>query len=267
VLRRLFALMFLLALLGAALYYSGLLPRNFLPRGLGPMAHRLGEAKVTAAVKAALRLNRLTKDAAIDVSSEDGVVTLRGEVGSDEAQKSAEQVAGAVPEVRQVVSHLKVVAGPDRPAEGRSLGESLDDRALEVGVRLALSLRRELQGSDIEVRAFRRQVTLTGEARSEAAHRVAVDTARETDGVTGVTDELRAPGPTSERSPGARRDAVERAVASNPHLAKYSIRVAQEDGRLVLHGRVRSGAEKDLAGVLAREAARGPIENALQIRP
>lgn len=266
-LRRLFALMMLLALLGAALYYSKLLPRDFLPRGLGPVAQRLEEAKVTGAVKAALRLNRLTKDGAIDVSSEDGVVTLRGEVGSEEARQAADQVAAAVPDVRQVVSHLQVVAAPARPAAGRSLGESLDDRALEVGVRLALSLRRELQGSNIEVRAFRRQVTLTGEVRSEAARRVAVETARETDGVTGVTDELRPPGQTSERSPGARRDAVERAVASNPHLAKYSIRVAEEDGRLVLHGRVRTGAEKDLAGVLAREAARGPIENALQIRP
>lgn len=266
-LRRLFALMILLALLGAALYYSRLLPRSFLRGGLGPVAQRLEEAKVTGAVKAALRLNRFTNDGAIDVSSEDGVVTLRGEVGSDEARQAADQVAAAVPEVRQVVSHLKVVTLPAQPAEGRSLGESLDDRALEVGVRLALSLRRELRGSDIEVRAFRRQVTLAGQVGSDAAHRVAVETARDTAGVIGVTDEIRPPGPPSGRSPGARRDAAERAVAANPHLARYSIRVAEEDGRLVLHGRVRTGAEKDLAGVLAREAARGPIENALQIRP
>src|SRR5260370_428850 len=240
--------MILLALLGAALYYSRLLPRSFLSRGLGPVAQRLEEAKVTGAVKAALRLNRLTKDGAIDVSSEDGVVTLRGEVGSDEARQAADQVAAAVPDVRQVVSHLKVVTLPPQPAEGRSLGESLDDRALEVGVRLALSLRRELRDSDIEVRAFRRQVTLAGQVGSDAAHRVAVQTARDTAGVIGVTDELRPPGPTSDRSPGAGREAAERAVAANPHLARYSIRVAEEDGRLVLHGRVRPGAEKDLAG-------------------
>ncbi len=266
-LRRLFALVILLALLGAALYYSRLVPRSFLPGGLGPVAQRLEEAKVTGAVKAALRLNRLTKDGAIDVSSEDGVVTLRGEVGSDEARQAADQVAAAEPEVRQVVSHLKVVTPAAQPAEGRSLGESLDDRALEVEVRLALSLRRELRGSDIEVRAFRRQVTLAGEVGSDAAHRIAVQTARDTAGVIGVTDEIRPPGPPSDRSPGARRDAAERAVAANPHLARYRTRVAGEDSRLVLHGRVRTGAEKDLAGVLAREAARGPIENALQVRP
>jgi osmotically-inducible protein OsmY len=268
VLKRLFALVILLGFLGAGLYYSKLLPKGFLPKNLGPVARHLEEAKVTGAVKAALRLNRLTKDGGIDVSSEDGVVTLRGEVGSEEARQAADQVAAAVPAVRQVVSHLKVVTLPAPSAEGRSLGESLDDRALEVGVRLALSLRRELQGSDIEVQAFRRQVTLTGEVRSDATRRAAVQTARDTAGVIGVTDDLRLPGaPPGEPSSGARREAAERAVAANPHLARYGIRVAEMDGRLVLRGRVRTGAEKDLAGVLAREAAPGPIENALQIRP
>jgi len=258
----------LLALVGAGLYYSKLLPRGLLWKDLGPVAQRLEEAKVTGAVKAALRLNRLTKDGGIDVSSEDGVVTLRGEVGSDEAREAADQVAAAVPEVRQVVSHLKVVRLPAPSPEGRSLGESLDDRALEVGVRLALSLRRELQGSDIEVQAFRRQVTLRGEVRSDPARRVAVQTARDTAGVIGVTDDMRLPGTKAgEASPGARREAAEKAVTANPHLARYGIRVAELDGRLILRGRVRTGAEKDLAGVLAREASRAPIENALQIRP
>ncbi len=260
--------MILLALVGAGLYYSKLLPRGLLWKDLGPVAQRLEEAKVTGAVKAALRLNRLTKDGGIDVSSEDGVVTLRGEVGSDEAREAADQVAAAVPEVRQVVSHLKVVRLPAPSPEGRSLGESLDDRALEVGVRLALSLRRELQGSDIEVQAFRRQVTLRGEVRSDPARRVAVQTARDTAGVIGVTDDMRLPGTKAgEASPGARREAAEKAVTANPHLARYGIRVAELDGRLILRGRVRTGAEKDLAGVLAREASRAPIENALQIRP
>src|SRR5207247_11289621 len=151
------------------------------------------EAKVTGAVKAALRLNRLTKDGAIDVSSEEGIVTLRGEVGSEEARQAADQVAAAVPEVRQVVSHLKVGSVSAPAPEGRSLGESLDDRALEVGVRLAISLRRELQGSDIEVQAFRRQVTLAGQVKSDAASRVAVQTARDTQGELGGEDGLTHP--------------------------------------------------------------------------
>ena len=268
-LRRLFTFVVLLALIAGGLLYFKLLPAGLLPRNLGLLGQRLEEAKLTGAVKAALRLNRLTSEGQVDVSSEDGVVTLRGEVGSGEAAEAAARVAGAVPDVRQVVSHLKVVASPPPGPEGRSLGESLDDHALEVGVRLALSLRRELHGSDIEVRAFRRQVTLAGEVGSDAARQVAVQTTRDTAGVAGVKDDLRLGG-SSSRDPaggGPDADAVRKALRANPSVGDFGIEVATENGRLVLRGQVRTRAEKDLAGLLARDAAGGPVENALQIHP
>lgn len=269
-LRRLFTLVVLLALVAAGLYYLKLLPAGLLPKDLGIFGQRLGEAKLTAAVKAALRLNRLTRDGRVEVSSEEGVVTLRGEVGSGEAAEAAARVTGAVPDVRQVVSHLKVVASPPPGPEGRSLGENFDDHALEVEVRLALSLRRELRGSDIEVRAFRRQVTLAGEVGSDVVRQVAVQTARETAGVAGVKDDLRVGGSSSRPSPpggGPNADAARRALRTHPSLGEYGIEVANEEGRLVLRGQVRTRAEKDLAGLLARDAAGGPVENALQIHP
>jgi osmotically-inducible protein OsmY len=269
-LRRLFTLVVLLALLAAGLYYLKLLPAGLVPKDLGLFGQRLEETRLTASVKAALRLNRLTRDGRVDVSSEEGVVTLRGEVGSGEAAEAAARVAGAVPDVKQVVSHLKVVASPPPGAEGRSLGESLDDRALEVEVRLALSLRRELRFSDIEVRAFRRQVTLAGEVGSDVARQVAVQTTRETAGVAGLKDDLRVGGSSSRPSPppgGPDADAVRKALRTNPSLGEYGIEVATEGGRLVLRGQVRTRAERDLAGLLARDAAGGPVENALQIHP
>jgi osmotically-inducible protein OsmY len=196
-LKRLLALVLLLALLAAGLYSMKLLPGGFLSKGLAPLEQRFEEAKLTAAVRAALRLNRLTRDGRIEVSSEEGVVTLRGEVASDETRETAARVAAAVPEVRQIVSHLKVTGAPV-PAPGRSLGESLDDRTLEVEVRVALSLRRELKGSDIEVRAFRRQVMLSGDVADDVSRRVARETARQTAGVAGVKDNLRLRGAGAE---------------------------------------------------------------------
>ena len=259
-LRRLFALVVLLALLAAGLYYLKLLPAGYLPKDLGFLGQRFEETRLTAAVKAALRLNRLTNDSRLDVSSEEGVVTLRGEVGTGEAAEAASRVAGAVPDVKQVVSHLKVVASPPPGAEGRSLGENLDDHALEVEVRMALSLRRELRGSDIEVRAFRRQVTLAGAVACDSARKVAVQTARETAGVAGVKDDLRIGGASSDTSPAAGPDAeaARKALRANPSLGTYQIEVAAEAGRLVLRGQVRTRAEKELAGLLARDAGGGP---------
>jgi len=42
--------------------------------------------------------------------------------------------------------------------------------------------------------------------------------------------------------------------------------VREENGRLVLRGHVRTSAEKDLAAALAREAARKPVENGLDVQ-
>ena len=269
-LKRLFAFVVLLALVAAGLYYAKMLPPGVLPNGFSGVGQRLEDVKVKAAVTAALRLNRQIQDAAVEVGSDEGVVTLRGAVASEASRGIAEKVAAAVPDVTQVVNHLKVVASPPAAsATGRSMGENLDDHALEVQVRLALSLRRELKGSDVEVRAFRREVTLTGEVAEERARKVAEETARDTVGVAGVKDDLRLRGEDApEALAKATVEAVQGALRANPNLEKLNIAVTAGDhGRFVLRGVVRTGAEKDLAGVLAREAAGGPVDNALQIHP
>ncbi len=261
-LKRLFAMVVLLALAGGALYFWGLFSGD--QGRLGLVGHRLQDAKVTASVRAALALNRHLKPYALEVATENGVVTLRGQVPAQSLSELAGRVVGAVPDVVQVVNHLQVVAGPAASGpEARTIGESLDDRSLEVEVRFALSLRRELGGTDITVSAFRRQVTLNGDVGREAQRDVALEAARAVPGVSGVTDSIKVRG---EATPGG-RVAAERAIRTNPNLAPYGLRVEEDQGKLVLRGHVRTGAEKDLAGLLAREGAGGPVENALQIMP
>jgi hypothetical protein len=60
---------------------------------------------------------------------------------------------------------------------------------------------------------------------------------------------------------------VEQALASNPHLGPFGLGVKVDGNRLVLQGRVRSEIEKELAGAVAREAAGGPVDNAVEVRP
>jgi osmotically-inducible protein OsmY len=229
-----------------------------------------GEIKDTAttgAVKAAFGLNRRLREHDLSVSTENGVVTLRGELPSAELRTLAMRVAQAVPDVRVVVDQLRVTDRAPAPrADGRTLGESLDDRSLEVQVRLAFSLNRDLKGADVEVRSFRRQLTLAGEVASEAQRALALETARETAGVETVRSELRVRGGGGGPA-GNRRHAAEAALAGNASLAGTQIEVAEEDGQLVLKGRVRSAAERDLAALLARDAAGGPVRIALEIRP
>src|SRR5262249_35151987 len=162
-LRRLFVLCLLLAVAGVAfLAWSGD-TSLFRARDLKSLGAGLEDAKTTAAVKAAVSLNRGLRPHGLAVSTERGVVTLRGTVPDDALRATAERVAASVSDVRQVVNHIEASPTAARavPAD-RTLGETLDDRSLEVQVRLALSLNRELKNADIRVEAFRRTVTLSG---------------------------------------------------------------------------------------------------------
>jgi osmotically-inducible protein OsmY len=140
----------------------------------------------------------------VDAGDQEGVVILRGEVPNEELRAAAERRAAAVPDVRQVVNELGVNPALSQPADaGRTLGESFDDRALEAKVKLAFSLDRGLKGTDIEVRSYRRQVTLTGHVDSPAQRQLAVEVARRTSDVAGVTDRMAVRGATAPIPPAA----------------------------------------------------------------
>ena len=154
------------------------------------------------------------------------------------------------------------------PAD-RTLGENLDDRALEAKIHLAFTLNRGLDGTDITVRAYRREVVLAGTVDSKAQRTLAAEMAENAPEVARVENEIRLRGETTgpattsaDVADSAKR--VERALARQPEPGR--IEVLERTG-LVLHGRVRIGAEKDLAGYLAREVAWRPVDNGLRIGP
>jgi len=66
------------------------------------------DAALTAKVKTALSLSKRIPADEINVDSKGGVVTLRGEVPSNEVRQLAESVAGDVPGVETVANHLFV---------------------------------------------------------------------------------------------------------------------------------------------------------------
>lgn len=69
------------------------------------------EAALTTKVKTAFALSKQVPAGDIDVSSDGDVVTLRGDVPSQDVRMKAESVAGDVPGVRVVQNHLYVTAG------------------------------------------------------------------------------------------------------------------------------------------------------------
>lgn len=293
---RLLALIVLVGLLVAGLYYwrqSDAGARAAATEGIGDVGDRIGEVgqsvgsrlrdtKVTGQVKAALELSRTLQPYSFEVDTDNEVVVLRGEVPTEELRLAAQRVAAGVPDVKEVRNEIRV-GGNAAPVEGsgtRSVGESFDDRALEAKVNTAFSLNREMKGSDVKVSAFKREVTLTGTVTGEAQKQLAVALARDTAGVTGVRDQIAGPGAGAPPAPGAaapaatgaatssdRARAAQAALAANKSLAGYGLTVREERGRLLLAGRVRTAAEKDLAALLARDAAGVPVENTVTIQP
>jgi hyperosmotically inducible periplasmic protein len=236
-LRSLLALFILLLLAGAAYYYWRYRPAEVqgARRALGSVGEKLQATKTAAAVKAALELDRNLKQYPIDVDAgaQEGVVVLRGEVPSEAARADVERRVAAVPDVRQVANELRVnPALPQAAADaGRTLGESFDDRALEAKVRMALSLNRDLKGTHIDVRSYRRQVTLAGQVDSPAQHQLAVEIATRTTDVVGVTDQIGVRGQTAP--PPASSPAVPPLPAATP-TPRPGARYHVETGRIVL---------------------------------
>jgi hyperosmotically inducible periplasmic protein len=291
-LRRLLALLVLGVLVVGVVYVwkyqPGRLPSLRQPR-LGEVGDKLGQigatvsekfraTKIKGAVKAALELNRNLNAYPIDVDAQDdGTVMLRGEVPSEDLRSTAARVAASVPDVARVENELRVNGGVPAPqGEGRSLGENFDDHALEAKVKLAYSLNRDMKGSDVKVAAFRREVTLAGTVASDAQRKLAVQVAQQTPQVAAVKDSLQVAGSAPEATaapPAAGASAADRAqraqaaLVGNANLAVYVLKVQEQGGRLVLTGRVRTGAEKDLAGVVARDAAGAAVDNNVIVQP
>jgi len=277
--RRLLGLLVILALAGAGLYYwQHRAAGTTAQQALGQVGEKLRAAKTTGEIKAALELNRNLRPYSIDVDvTGNGVAALKGEVPREDFRAEAQQVAAAVPGVSQVRNEIRINPSLPPPGEGgRTLGENFDDKALEAKVKLAFSLNRGLDGTKLTVSAYRREVTVGGTVDTPEHHQLALKVAGDTADVIKVDDEIRlrgqaaaAPAATPAApaaAAGDRAQAAKRALAANPSLAPYDIQVREQGGRIVLSGRVRTAAEKDLAGMLARDATGAQIDNALEVR-
>lgn len=177
----------LLAVLGGGAYYYLKLHPEKAPwkGGVAAVQQKVETAKLSTEVKAALSLRESLKGSDIDVSGEKDVITLRGKVPTAEAVKTAETIAASVPGVRQVVNFLQVdtgaVAAGD--ADGRSIGEKVDDEALELKVRAAFKLDRELVDAGFSVTSMRKALVLTSATATSAQKKRALVVARSVEGV------------------------------------------------------------------------------------
>jgi len=176
------------------------------------------DAWLTTKVKAQYWGDDVLDGSDIDVDTNNDVVTLHGTVPTAAAREHAMNVARATEGVKKVVDNLTIgpkrdraVARAERAAReaardakdtakgaGRSAsegvgtaGQTINDAWITTKVKSQYWGDDVLEGSRINVDTANRIVTLKGTVPNEAARTHAIGVARDTEGVKGVTDQLK----------------------------------------------------------------------------
>ena len=188
---RLALLVVVLAVLGAAVFYLRTNPDKAPWKGgVASVQEKVSTVRLGAEVRAALSLRESLKNLDISVSAEKDVVTLRGKVPSAEVSKTVESVASSVPGVRQVVNFLEIdntVGTGSQESDDRTIGERVDDEALELKVRAAFKLDKSLADAGFEVKAMKRVIRLASPSATAEQKKRAVEVARSIEGVASVS--------------------------------------------------------------------------------
>jgi osmotically-inducible protein OsmY len=181
---------------------------------------------------------------AIAVSVDDGVVTLRGTVGSFREKQEAKHDAERIYGVKDVKNELDVrILNEHRRSDAELRGDVLQAMMLDSVV-----------PTTIDAKVDNGVVTLTGKANWQFQRDEAESVAGNILGVMGVEDavELIAPGPTAHDV----EHSIKKAMERNAKLDAESVEVESSDGTVTLRGTVSSWADHDEA-VAAAWAAPG----------
>lgn len=154
----------------------------------------VSDAWITTKIASRYFLDPDIKGRNIDIDTKDGMVVLKGTVGSYSARRQAVGIARQTDGVKEVRDELQVAASADRStntgrAASRAAGQ-VDDGWITTRIQSKYFLEGDVQGSQIDVSSRRGVVTLTGTVRTEQAKQSAVQLARDTDGVRSVRDRL-----------------------------------------------------------------------------
>jgi hyperosmotically inducible protein len=151
------------------------------------------DAGITTKVKAKLAVDDVVKAHEIDVTTENGVVTLTANIDSDDAKQRALSLARetkGVVEVRDMISVRSETGSGDAPDLDRAGETVVDDAGITLNVKSRLLSDDLVKGLGIDVDTRAGVVYLTGNVSSEQERDQAVKLARETEGVQDVQANL-----------------------------------------------------------------------------
>lgn len=201
----------------------------------------------TSKVKTALMLSKHVSTFDINVTTNQGAVTLSGEVPSEETRRLAVAIAQDTPGVKLVQDNLVVNPGAERNKD--TLADRVADLEIKTILIDQLARSPELKDKRLTVQVSKRIVTLDGAVDSPTQKRAAEQVVLQVPGVQGIAGTL------SVANAQAGLDTVEDKLARRVEFELYSTRavplknvqIRSQDGTVILSGGVGSRAEKLLA--------------------
>tara|TARA_Y100000782_G_scaffold25591_1_gene28238 strand:- start:131 stop:961 length:831 start_codon:yes stop_codon:yes gene_type:complete len=150
-------------------------------------------ATTTATIKSKLLWNSNTEGLDIDVTTNNGVVTLTGTAQSDEAKDLAGMLAKDTDGVHRVDNEIRVNGEATAAAKAQNAaddaGEAISDAWITSKVKSSYLLSSNLSGLDISVDTKNGVVALSGTVMSSEEKDLAIRTAENIKGVKEVTAE------------------------------------------------------------------------------
>jgi hyperosmotically inducible protein len=212
------------------------------------------DATTTSSVRTALLLSKHVSPYEIKVQTTEGVVTLDGQVPSEQIKAVAGAIVQDTSGVKELHNNLVINPSTTRNSEAEGLGERVADLEIKTMASEGLSQNDALADQHIGTDVSKRTVTLSGTVQTVAQKYSAEQTVWQVSGVQGVTDNLVAgdaqTNPESTDDKLAHR--VEFELYSTKAISLKTMQVHADNGTVTLTGNVPSLAESLLAEKAAK---------------
>ena len=144
------------------------------------------DAWITAKVKTILLFHR-NVSAMTEVSTKDGIVTLKGDALSQGQKDLTTEYAKDVEGVKDVNNEMTIGKTPKKK---QTVGSKIDDASITAQVKMTLLYHRSTSGINTSVTTKRGVVTLTGKAKNAAEKDLAAKFANDVNGVKSVNNRM-----------------------------------------------------------------------------
>jgi hyperosmotically inducible protein len=157
---------------------------NLEVKGTSPA--KMSDAWITSKVKTMFLFHR-NVSAITEVSTKDGIVTLKGKADNEAQKELTTEYAKDVEGVKGVNNEM---TGGTIAKKKRTVGEKIDDSSITAQVKAVLLYHRSTSALNTKVKTMRGVVTLRGKAGSAAEKNLAAKYADDVNGVKSVNNRM-----------------------------------------------------------------------------